>query len=162
MSKSNTSERSLESCVTANPEETRAWGLKLARRLQAGDCLLLIGELGAGKTTLVQGIASGFGVPPEKIRSPTFVLIREYDGQIPIYHVDAYRLRSAEELLDVGFEDYLASGRGLVIVEWGEVVRPLCPPDSWEVRLEILDEHRRRLTSFLGAHRRRKRHRDGD
>ena len=156
MGKSANSRQPVESLITASPAETRAWGRKLAQQLQAGDCLLLVGELGAGKTTLVQGIASGFGVPPEKVRSPTFVLIREYAGRIPIYHVDAYRLRSAKELLTVGFEDYLAGRRGLVIVEWGEVVRPLCPPDSWEVQLEILDEHRRRLTSFPGAHRRQK------
>lgn len=136
----------IERFISKSPEETRAWGRKLAQRLKPGDCVLLIGELGAGKTTLVQGIAAGLGVPMKEVRSPTFVLIREYAGKIPIYHLDAYRIRSAAELVAVGFEDYLAAGRGVIIVEWGEVLRTLCPPESLEIRLELIDERQRRLT----------------
>jgi tRNA threonylcarbamoyladenosine biosynthesis protein TsaE len=136
----------LEQFISKSPEETRAWGQRLAERLRAGDCLLLIGALGAGKTTLVQGIALGLGVPLEKVRSPTFVLIHEYAGRIPIYHVDAYRVRSAAELIAVGIEDYFAAGSGIIIIEWGEVVREICPPGSLEIQLEIINEKERRIT----------------
>jgi tRNA threonylcarbamoyladenosine biosynthesis protein TsaE len=141
----------VEQFISKSPEETRAWGRSFTQRLRAGDCLLLIGELGAGKTTLVQGIAAGLGVPSENVRSPTFVLIREYAGRIPIYHVDAYRVRSPAELIAVGFEDYLAAGRGIIIIEWGDALRALCPPESFEIRLEIIDERQRRLTLSIPA-----------
>jgi len=133
-----------EELITKSAAETRAWGRKLAGRLRRGDCLLLIGELGAGKTTLVKGIAEGLGIDPKEVISPTFVLIREYDGKIPLYHVDAYRIRCAEELLEVGLEEYFRLG-GIVVIEWGEKVRGIAPADALEIHLEILEGDRRRI-----------------
>jgi tRNA threonylcarbamoyladenosine biosynthesis protein TsaE len=141
-----------EELTTRSAEETRAWGRKLAKRLKRGDCLLLIGELGAGKTTLVQGIAEGLEVDPKEVISPTFVLIREYGGKIPLYHVDAYRIKSAAELIEVGIEEYF-HGPGIVVIEWGEKVRGIAPAEAIEIQLEILEgDHRRiRLASAQGA-----------
>ncbi len=129
---------------TQSPEETRAWGRGLAQRLKPGDCLLLMGDLGAGKTTLVQGVAEGLGIDPRAVISPTFVLIREYDGKIPLYHVDAYRIRDPRELLEVGLEEYFQRP-GIMVIEWGEKVREIAPPDAMEIQLEILEGDRRRI-----------------
>jgi tRNA threonylcarbamoyladenosine biosynthesis protein TsaE len=141
-----------EELTTRSAEETRAWGKELAGRLKPGDCLLLVGELGAGKTTLVQGIAEGLGIDPKEVISPTFVLIREYGGKIPLYHVDAYRIKSTAELIEVGIEEYF-HGPGIVVIEWGEKVRGIAPAEAIEIQLEILEgDHRRiRLASAQGA-----------
>lgn len=130
--------------ITQSAEETRQLGFRLAGRLAAGDCLALIGELGAGKTTLVQGLARGLGVEGP-VRSPSFLLVQEYAGRIPLYHVDAYRLQSAEELREIGFEEYLEAG-GVVVVEWADRVAPLLPPGCLRVTLEVLDRRRRQIT----------------
>lgn len=136
MAKSEKSRRSTE-FLSHSPQETRAWGKKLAQRLKPGDCLLLIGDLGAGKTTLIQGLAEGLGIDPKEVISPTFVLIREHEGRIPLYHVDAYRIRSPKELLEVGLEEYFQRP-GITVIEWGEKVRAIAPAGSIEIHLEIL------------------------
>lgn len=130
--------------ITESAEETRAWGRKFAGGLKSGDCLLLIGELGVGKTTLVQGLAEGLGIDPRDVISPTFVLIREHEGEVPLYHVDAYRISAPEELVEVGFLEYF--GRpGITVIEWGEKVRSLAPKDALEIHLEHLGGQRRRI-----------------
>jgi len=144
MARSEKSQRWSEELITESAEETRAWGRKLAGRLRPGDCLLLIGELGAGKTTLVQGLAEGLGINPREVISPTFVLIREYDGRIPLYHIDAYRVQSPQELLEVGIEEYFRRG-GIVVIEWGEKVRAIAPSEAIKVHFEILERDRRRI-----------------
>jgi tRNA threonylcarbamoyladenosine biosynthesis protein TsaE len=133
-----------EELTTESAEETRAWGRKLAGRLQPGDCLLLIGQLGAGKTTLVQGIAEGLQINPREVISPTFVLIREYDGKIPLYHIDAYRIQNPGELIEVGIEEYFRRP-GIVVIEWGEKVRAIVPSEAIEVHFEILEGDRRKI-----------------
>lgn len=144
MAKSAKSRRSTEEFLTQSAEETQAWGRKLAKRLRPGDCLLLTGELGAGKTTLVQGLAEGLGLDPREIISPTFVLMREHDGKIPLYHMDAYRIGSPEELLEVGLTEYFQRD-GIAVIEWGEKIRGIAPPDAIEIQLEILEGDRRRV-----------------
>ncbi len=110
----------------AGPEDTRAVGEALASFLQPGDAAALTGELGAGKTTLVQGIARGLGVKTP-VLSPTFTLVREYrDGRLPVYHVDVYRLERVQEVIDLGLEDAEEDG-GVLLVEWGDVVQGLLP-----------------------------------
>ncbi|MDB5084506.1 MAG: tRNA ((37)-N6)-threonylcarbamoyltransferase complex ATPase subunit type 1 TsaE [Bacilli bacterium] len=108
-------------------------GRILGELAQPGDVFALTGDLGAGKTTLAQAIAQGVQVT-EPVSSPTFALIREYDGRLPVYHMDVYRLgnRAIEE--DLGFEDYFY-GDGLCIVEWAELVLPLLPADVLFIRL---------------------------
>ncbi|OGF52774.1 MAG: tRNA (adenosine(37)-N6)-threonylcarbamoyltransferase complex ATPase subunit type 1 TsaE [Candidatus Fraserbacteria bacterium RBG_16_55_9] len=144
MAKSKKSQRSTEESLTQSAEETRAFGRKLAGRLRPGDCLLLTGELGAGKTTLVQGLAEGLGLDPKEIISPTFVLIREHDGKIPLFHMDAYRIGNARELLEVGLAEYFQRS-GITVIEWGEKVRGSVPSDAIEILLEIVKGDLRRI-----------------
>lgn len=115
--------------------ETLALGQKLAQRLGVGDCVALVGELGTGKTVLVRGIARGLGVADERlVASPSYVLVREYAGSVPIYHVDLYRLSGGEaELTDLGLEEMLAEG--VVLVEWADRVGDALPRPHWRVSI---------------------------
>jgi tRNA threonylcarbamoyladenosine biosynthesis protein TsaE len=117
--------------VTLSDEETRILGASLAPTLLPGDVLSLAGDLGAGKTTFAQGLAGGLGVM-QRITSPTFTLVNEYDGRYPVIHVDVYRLDSIQEVLDLGFEELLDPG-AVLLVEWGEAVLPLLPRRYLEV-----------------------------
>ncbi len=103
--------------LTRSEEETRELGRRISSCLREGDILLIRGELGVGKTRLVQGIAAGLGID-EHITSPTFTLIREYQGRLPLYHVDLYRLED-EDFHSLGLEEYLEDD-GVICVEWGE------------------------------------------
>lgn len=116
-------------------EAMREFGRLLGERLRAGDLVCLRGDLGAGKTTLTQGIAAGLGVQGA-VSSPTFTLVHEHPGPLPLFHIDAYRLESAEELWDLGFEEYLRLD-GVVVVEWCERVSEALPTE----RLTLLLEH---------------------
>ncbi|MEJ2744225.1 MAG: tRNA (adenosine(37)-N6)-threonylcarbamoyltransferase complex ATPase subunit type 1 TsaE, partial [bacterium] len=115
--------------VSRSAEETRALGARLGKQLKVGAVIALHGELGSGKTCMVQGIAAGLGVAPTAcVNSPTFVLINEYNGPIPLYHFDLYRLADGNELIDLGWEDYLDS-QGVIAIEWAERMGSLLPPD---------------------------------
>ena len=106
---------------THSPEETEAVGRKLAAQLRPGDVLAYYGDLGAGKTAFTRGLAAGLGVT-EPVTSPTYTIVNEYlSGHLPLFHFDMYRLGSADELFDIGWEDYLARG-GICAVEWSENV----------------------------------------
>jgi tRNA threonylcarbamoyladenosine biosynthesis protein TsaE len=118
-------------------EDTRAIGEALAPLLRPGDVVALGGELGAGKTTLVQGAAAGLGVAG-RVLSPTFTLVREYSGTFPVYHLDLYRLRRVQDVLDLGFEEMLDSG-AVVFVEWGDAIEVLLPESHLEVSLTTDD-----------------------
>ena len=105
---------------TRTPAETQTIGKKIGKQLRQGDLVALIGDLGTGKTCLTQGIARGVGVYPNQIvNSPSYTLINEYAGKIPIYHVDLYRLQNHDELLDLGLDEYM-EGDGICIIEWAE------------------------------------------
>lgn len=119
--------------VCATPEATRALGARLARRAQPGDVLVVSGELGAGKTCFVQGVAAGLGVAGP-VTSPTFVLVAEHAGRLPLYHVDLYRTESLEEIRALGLDE-LMSGSGLTVIEWGERAEPLLPPHAVRVTI---------------------------
>mgnify|MGYP001398547126 FL=1 len=128
---------------TASEEETIALGRQLARRLKPPAVVLLIGGLGAGKTTLAKGILSGLGVAsPEEVTSPTFTLIHEFGGANKAYHIDLYRIESAAEALALGLDDLLAE-EAVLLVEWGERFHRLWPRDRIEIRLERLHGARR-------------------
>ena len=108
-------------CTTNSPEETEALGASLAQELEPGAVLAFTGDLGAGKTAFVRGLARGLGCPG-RVTSPTFTIVNEYEGgRLPLFHFDMYRLGSADELFDIGWEDYLARG-GVCAVEWSENV----------------------------------------
>ncbi len=113
-------------------EDTAALASRLASMLQAGDFLALTGELGAGKTTFIQGLCAYFGVTD--ITSPTFTIVNEYDAAIPFFHFDAYRLADEDELYAMGFSDYLDRG-GVIAMEWSDVVPGALPPKRLEVRV---------------------------
>ena len=113
--------------VTTSPAETRALGARLGRLMAPGDIIALIGGLGAGKTVLVQGIAAGLGLKGY-ITSPTYLIIKEHRGEIPLYHMDAYRLAGPEELEELGYEEYFF-GRGVTAIEWADRIRALLPPE---------------------------------
>lgn len=116
------------------PESMRRLGARVGGLLRPGDVVCLAGDLGAGKTTLAQGLAVGLGVE-EPVTSPTFTIIQEYRGRIPFYHVDAYRLESPEELEDLGLEEYIF-GDGVTVIEWAERVASLLPDNYLEVNIQ--------------------------
>ena len=115
-------------------EQTRAVAAALATLLEAGDVILLVGDLGTGKTTFAQGLARGLGVEAP-VTSPSFTLVQEYAGRLPVVHVDVYRLQRIQELHDLGFEEFV-DGSGVLIVEWGDVVAQVLPADRMVVCME--------------------------
>jgi tRNA threonylcarbamoyladenosine biosynthesis protein TsaE len=131
-----------EETLTDSEEATTAAGERLGASLKAGDVVLLFGDLGAGKTAFTRGLARGLGVPSDEVTSPTFTLVQEYSGRIPLYHVDLYRLEE-HEVDDLGLEE-LILGDGVVAIEWAERWRGR-PNDVIEVRLQHAGEDRRRI-----------------
>lgn len=129
--------------VSRSPRETRALGARLGELAAPGDLILLVGELGTGKTCLTQGIAWGLGIE-EYAASPSFVLVREYRGRLPLYHIDLYRLEGPEEVAHLGLDEYLYGG-GLCVVEWAAKGLGILPPEHLLVRLEHLSPRRRRI-----------------
>jgi tRNA threonylcarbamoyladenosine biosynthesis protein TsaE len=128
---------------TASEADTSAVGESLGKTLQRGDVVLLYGDLGAGKTAFVRGLARGVGADPEDVSSPTFTLVQEYAGpRVTLFHVDLYRLEPAE-IDDLGLED-LVSGEGVVAIEWAERW-PRRPDAATEVRIEEAGEDRRKI-----------------
>ena len=126
--------------------ETARLGQLLADILPAGTVIALVGTLGAGKTRLVQSVASALGVPRETVTSPTFVLVNEYPGgRLPVYHFDAFRLRDEDEFLQLGPEEYF-EGPGLTFVEWADRVENCLPLDYLEIRIEVTGDTERRFT----------------
>ncbi|HJP65216.1 MAG TPA: tRNA (adenosine(37)-N6)-threonylcarbamoyltransferase complex ATPase subunit type 1 TsaE [Actinomycetota bacterium] len=126
------------SLSTSSAEETRRLGEAMSGLLRPGDVLSLTGDLGAGKTTFVQGVAKGLGVE-QLVVSPTFTLVREYEGSLPIYHLDVYRLDRIQEVLDLGFEEMIDDA-AVVFVEWGEGIEALLPGEHLTVELSIPED----------------------
>ena len=125
---------------------TAALGRRLGERLGPGAVVGLVGTLGAGKTHLTRAIAEGLGVPDGRVvTSPTFVLIQEYDGRLPVYHFDVYRLADAGAFLDLGAAEYLG-GDGVCLIEWADRVRDWLPDDTLWIELEITGPESRRAS----------------
>jgi len=127
-----------------NELETDFVGQKIFESLPSQSVVALIGTLGAGKTRLVQAIAKAAGVDPTTVSSPTYVLIHEYQGTVPIYHFDVYRLNSINEFLQLGAEEYFERP-GLSLIEWGDRVESALPQDHYTIRIEILGENSRKF-----------------
>ncbi len=129
--------------VSKSPEDTQALGRRLGARLGPGDVVACMGPLGAGKTCFLQGLARGLGVTAD-VTSPTFVLVNQYHGRLPVYHVDAYRTGSLTELVDIGLEEML-HGPGVTVVEWADKLLPLLPPRTIMVTLAGLGDEPRQI-----------------
>ena len=135
---------------TNSPEETEALGAALGRVLTPGTVIAYRGDLGAGKTAFTRGLARGLGYP-DMVTSPTYTIVNEYlSGRIPLFHFDMYRLRSSDDLWDIGWEDYLERG-GVCAVEWSENVADAME-NAVTVNLEKLGENTRRITIEGGEH----------
>ena len=141
--------------TSASPEETRAFGRKLARGLRRGNCVALIGDLGSGKTCLAQGICEGLHVT-DPVTSPTFILINEYLGRfsdgtsLPVYHFDLYRLGEPDELYALGSDEYFY-GRGVCLIEWADMAGDLLPEETIQVRIAHTGAHSRQFTIIQGG-----------
>jgi len=129
--------------VSASVKETESMGRKLGRLLKAGDIIALVGELGSGKTTFTKGIARGLGIAhSEYVNSPSFVLIKEYKGDINLYHFDLYRLDNLYEMEYIGIEEYL-NRNGALVIEWAQKLKGLLPAEHLKIDIDIIDENRR-------------------
>ena len=137
---------------TGSPAETEALGRTLGALLQSGDVIALSGDLGAGKTVLTRGIAGGAGAAGY-IASPTFTLVREYSGPVPIYHVDLYRLDTPQQIEDIGLDEILERA-GIVVIEWAEKASGWLPKEHLSVTIRFVNDGDRRRFEFIpnGAH----------
>lgn len=137
--------------TTNSAGETMALGEELGKRLAPGEVIALFGDLGAGKTTLTKGIARGLGLAAD-VHSPTFTLIHEHPGPIPLYHVDLYRLTSEDEVESLGIEEYIYSD-GVTIVEWADRMKSILPPDRLDITLRVTGDTTRELALETGSDR---------
>ena len=136
-----------------NLAATNAFGRRLGAVLEAGAVVGLVGEMGAGKTHLTRAICEGLGLlNSAAVTSPTFVLIQEYEGRLPIFHFDTYRLRSPREFAELGAAEYL-DGAGVCLIEWADRVVEFLPPDRLTVTLSHIDETTRRAVVTAGGPR---------
>ena len=140
---------------TCSPAETETLGARLGSQLRSGDMITLSGELGGGKTCLVRGIVKGAApASADQVASPTYALLHQYGDRPPIYHFDCYRLRGADDALEIGLTDLL-SGDGICLVEWPERVTSELPPDRLEITLEHIDDSCRRICLLAHGNRAR-------
>lgn len=130
--------------ITHTAEETGSLAGKLAPLLRPRDVLILQGELGSGKTEFVRGLAVALGHQAGEVHSPTYTIVNEYLGPKPLFHFDLYRISDPEELIEIGWDDYLERD-GLVVVEWGEKAAHLLPDEYYLLHFEIVDESHRRI-----------------
>ena len=136
--------------ITHSPDETRAIGARLADALRGGEVVAFTGDLGAGKTAFVSGMAKALGVE-ERVTSPTFTIVNEYEGgRLPLFHFDMYRLGSADELFHIGWEDYLARN-GVCAVEWSENVEEAIETDAIRVDISRGEDENSRIITVEGV-----------
>ncbi len=137
--------------ISDSERKTREIGKAVAKNLKKGDIVCLLGDLGSGKTVLTKGIASALGVDKQEVISPTFVLIRQYAGKIPIYHFDLYRLDNPEDILNLGYEEYLFD-EGISVIEWADKLGRLMPREFLKIEMRVTGEEERQLNiSAQGA-----------
>ena len=132
--------------ITKSPEETKNLGKEVSKLTKPGDLLAFYGELGVGKTCFIQGISQGLKVK-DYVTSPSFTIINEYQGKIPIYHFDLFRLDNAEEILELGYKEYFY-GEGLTVIEWAEKIEQLLPKEHLEIEIKFKDRYQRTI-SFI-------------
>lgn len=135
--------------ISHGEEETEQFAVLLASRLVSGDVIALEGDLGAGKTAFTKGLAKGLGIT-RNVNSPTFTIIKEYQGHLPLYHMDVYRLSESEE--DLGFDEYF-EGDGVTVVEWAHLIKEQLPEDLLVIHIFCLDDNHRRFVFEAHGHR---------
>ncbi|MEK6645343.1 MAG: tRNA (adenosine(37)-N6)-threonylcarbamoyltransferase complex ATPase subunit type 1 TsaE [Candidatus Firestonebacteria bacterium] len=129
--------------ISKSPSETFKIGYKIGKSLNKPQVLALIGELGAGKTCIIKGIAKGFGVK-EIITSPTFIIMKVYNGRLPLYHFDLYRIKNINELFNIGYEEYFYSD-GICVVEWADKAENLLPDNTIIIKLKYINSNTREI-----------------
>lgn len=134
----------MEEIISKSEKETKEIGRRFAEELKPGMVVCLEGELGAGKTHLVKGMATAFGIPETEVRSPTFTLINEYEGTMPLYHFDCYRMESFEEALEIGAEEYFYD-EGVSVIEWPDRIREILPPGVIWITITSLGPSKRKF-----------------
>lgn len=132
--------------TSISPTATMNLGKKIGKRLVPGSVIALTGELGCGKTLLTRGICDGLGVPERQVNSPTFVLVNEYRGRLPVFHIDLYRLSGINDSIEIGITDYFSRAReGVMIIEWAEKIIDLLPADLLKIEFDIISDRKRRI-----------------
>lgn len=129
-------------------EQTKEIGYKLGKLLTPGSVICLIGDLGAGKTTMTQSLAKAIGVD-DYITSPTFTIVNEYEGDMPLYHFDVYRIGSSEEMYDIGYDEYINSD-GVCIIEWANLINDILPDEYLDIELSYKDMGREMVLKPIG------------
>ncbi len=119
--------------ISKSYEETQKIASGFAKTLKSGDVVCMYGDLGAGKTVFVQGMARGFNIF-EPITSPTFTIVNEYDGDMPLYHFDVYRIADSDEMYEIGYEEYVY-GDGISVIEWAELIEDILPDERYSVTI---------------------------
>lgn len=137
--------QAIKTFISSQPEETARFGRELTATFKRADIVLLRGDLGAGKTTLAKGIASGFGIDPNEVTSPTFVIMQCYQGRWPVYHFDLYRLEDAVALDSVERDEYFY-GDGISLVEWPERLGDQLPSEYVDIELRHVTPEQRKIT----------------
>ena len=130
-------EKTLTIC-TRSEEETLSLGRKLGQKLFFPSLIALMGDLGSGKTVFTRGIATGMGIK-DVVKSPSFLIVKEYSGPVPLYHFDLYRISSSEELDFLGWQEYFYSREGVVVIEWADKILDILPSSRLEIKIEIED-----------------------
>ncbi|WP_286311158.1 tRNA (adenosine(37)-N6)-threonylcarbamoyltransferase complex ATPase subunit type 1 TsaE [Romboutsia ilealis] len=128
--------------------KTKEIGYKLGNLLRPGSVICLIGDLGAGKTTMTQSLAKALEVE-DYITSPTFTIVNEYEGKIPLYHFDVYRIGSSDEMYDIGYEEYI-NGEGVCIIEWANLIEDILPDEYLHIELKYKDMSREMILNPVG------------
>ena len=131
-----------------NENKTKEIGYKLGQLLQRGSVICLIGDLGAGKTTMTQSLAKALEVE-DYITSPTFTIVNEYEGRIPLYHFDVYRIGSSDEMYDIGYDEYI-NGEGVCIIEWANLIDDILPDEYLYIELKYKDMSREMILNPVG------------
>jgi tRNA threonylcarbamoyladenosine biosynthesis protein TsaE len=138
----------MEQFKTKSAEETVEFGKNIGAFLLPNDVIALTGQLGAGKTTLIQGIAAGLGVT-DYVTSPTFIIINEYQGRLPLFHIDLYRLDQLGDVADLGIEEYFNRG-GVCVIEWSEKLCGLLPHSAEKIEIQVVSEQEREICVSSG------------
>jgi tRNA threonylcarbamoyladenosine biosynthesis protein TsaE len=132
--------------ISHSPSDTQKLGEIIGESLKGGSLVALVGELGCGKTLLTRGICAGLGIPRRQVNSPSFVLVNEYSGRLPVFHMDLYRLGGVADVFDIGLMDYLArAASGVMIIEWAEKILTMLPAEYLRIEFEILSTRKRNI-----------------